>query len=109
MFTRHGHHIPGTIKDQTRPKFTKRCGGVNHCQQCTGEWEKWYTMKSQEINVVGVVPVTIEVNGKSQIVGEAKMEKLKSGGIVAHVELAEGYSHLMTKGFSLGSFSVADE
>lgn len=38
-FTAHGHHIPGTILDETRPEKVMRCGGVSHCKDCKREAE----------------------------------------------------------------------
>lgn len=32
-FTRHGHHIPGTVLDE-RPTRVARCGGVLLCTLC---------------------------------------------------------------------------
>lgn len=108
MFTRHGHHIPGTVKDQSRPKFVKRCGGVNHCKQCTAEWEKVYEMRKQPV-IVGEVPVTIEVDGKKTTVGTAKMEKTDGGHLIAHVDIQDPRFNAIMDGFSLGSFSIRDE
>ena len=109
MNTRHGHHIPGTIKEAERPKFVKRCGGVNHCTQCTAEWQRWYEMNQQKVNIVGEVPVTIEVNGRKETVGVAKMEKTQGGHLIAHVDIQDPRFNAIMDGFSLGSFSIKDE
>jgi hypothetical protein len=106
MFTRHGHHIPGTVKDLTRPEFTKRCGGVNHCKQCTGEWEKWFEMNREE-NFVTEVPLKDKPGGK--VIGTCKVEKTKNGDLLFHAQIDDEHiSHLMS-GFHIGALSIADK
>lgn len=108
MFTRHGHHIPGTVKDSNPPGYIpKKCGGVNHCEQCTGEWERWFM--SDKINFVGEVEVRGEVNELSIVVGTAKVEKTKSGSLAFHVKMHEGYEDYVTIGFKIGDFSVMQD
>lgn len=34
MYTAHGHHIPGTVKDAEKPLFVARCGGIQICEEC---------------------------------------------------------------------------
>lgn len=36
MYTSHGHHIPGTDKDDN-PPVADPCGGVENCSQCINE------------------------------------------------------------------------
>ena len=37
-WTTHGHHIPGTVKDDVmRPDRVGRCGGPKMCQKCQKE------------------------------------------------------------------------
>jgi hypothetical protein len=33
-YTTHGHHIPGTVKDDLHPLSVARCGGVSCCAEC---------------------------------------------------------------------------
>ena len=37
MYTSHGHHIPGTIKNDDRPEQVARCGGPRICKVCMRE------------------------------------------------------------------------
>lgn len=37
MYTRHGHHIPGTVKDYPLPEQVARCGGPKMCSVCAVE------------------------------------------------------------------------
>lgn len=37
MYTTHGHHIPYTQLDETRPGAVARCGGPTICAQCRTE------------------------------------------------------------------------
>jgi len=51
-FTRHGHHIIGSIKSGERPKVVKRCGGPRMCDLCREDknkfWEKYNEPLSRE-------------------------------------------------------------
>lgn len=40
MYTTHGHHIPGTTKDENFPEQVARCGGPSLCSQCSREAAK---------------------------------------------------------------------
>lgn len=40
MYTSHGHHIPGTIKNDDRPAQVARCGGPGLCKVCMKEAQK---------------------------------------------------------------------
>jgi len=105
--TRHGHHIPGTIKEAERPAFVKRCGGVNHCTQCTAEWQRWYEMNQETTNFIGEVRL---INKAGVEIGKAKVEKSKSGGLLFHADIEENYYlDALTRGFSFGSFSLKGE
>ena len=42
MYTSHGHHIPGTIKNNDRPAQVARCGGPGLCKVCMKEVQKFY-------------------------------------------------------------------
>lgn len=59
------------------------------------------------VEIVGEVPVTDKQGGN--VIGTAKMEKLKGGNIVAHVELSPEHSHLIAVGFRLGEFSIVED
>lgn len=37
MYTSHGHQIPGTVVEGTRPVSVHRCGGISMCAQCAME------------------------------------------------------------------------
>ena len=37
MYTSHGHHISGSVKDSTPPSVVHRCGGPKTCNVCFGE------------------------------------------------------------------------
>lgn len=37
MYTSHGHHIAGSVKDATHPGTVVRCGGPKTCDTCFGE------------------------------------------------------------------------
>lgn len=44
-YTRHGHHIPGTLKGEgvTKAPAPKRCGGVRTCLDCQVDAEAYMT------------------------------------------------------------------
>jgi hypothetical protein len=41
VYTRHGHHIPNTTKDEERPTYVARCGGPKICAQCKYDVETY--------------------------------------------------------------------
>jgi hypothetical protein len=64
----------------------------------------------QKMNVVAVVPVTDKPAGN--VIGRAKMEKTRSGDIIAHVEILPEHRHVMDiggNGFKIGSFSLVED
>lgn len=42
-FTKHGHHIPGTIRDEYNPNSVARCGGTYMCNQCQKDAAAFFT------------------------------------------------------------------
>ena len=44
MYTRHGHHIPGSIADDDQPGVVARCGGVYLCEECREEVSLFHTI-----------------------------------------------------------------
>lgn len=59
--------------------------------------------KNTPVGIIGEVPLTDRPGGN--VIGTAKIEKLKSGSIVAHVD-ARDIPEAITGGFSMGSFSI---
>ena len=60
MYTSHGHHIPGTIKNDDSPAQVARCGGPGLCQVCMKEAQKAMTEPNEELveatrGITGVV------------------------------------------------------
>lgn len=60
MYTSHGHHIPGTIKNDDRPAQVTRCGGPGLCQVCMKEAQKAMTEPNEDLveatrGITGVV------------------------------------------------------
>lgn len=47
MYTSHGHHIAGSIKD-TPPSTVVRCGGPKTCNECFGEALAYNSKKQME-------------------------------------------------------------
>lgn len=41
-FTKHGHHIPGTVLGIDRPNAIARCGGPRICKKCREEAAAWF-------------------------------------------------------------------
>lgn len=62
---------------------------------------------AENIRIVGEVPVTDKPGG--EVVGTAKMEKTRSGSLVAHVTMSPEHEHLIGVGFKLGDFSLVEE
>lgn len=62
---------------------------------------------AETIKFVGEIPVTDKPGGK--VVGVAKIEKLKSGALIAHVEMSPENIDLIATGFSFGSLSIAED
>lgn len=51
MYTRHGHHIPGTTKDDP-PDMVARCGGPGVCVDCSTDWADNMNADNEEIEIV---------------------------------------------------------
>lgn len=76
-------------------------------RQFTAEIYPPEEFSQEKLDIVGEVPVLAQPGGK--VIGTAKMEKLKSGAVVAHVEMSPGQEHLISVGFKLGDFSFAEK
>lgn len=49
-YTRHGHHIPGTLKGEgvtTAPSSVARCGAFILCEKCKKDAEEYRKMKAE--------------------------------------------------------------
>lgn len=67
-------------------------------------------VKLQKMNIVGVVPVLSKPG--DDVIGRAKMEKTRSGDLIAHVDILPEHRHVMDiggSGFKIGDFSIAEE
>lgn len=51
MYTSHGHHISGSVKDSTPPNVIARCGGPKLCDACFKEALAYNT--KEQIDAVG--------------------------------------------------------
>lgn len=57
----------------------------------------------EKLNWIGEVPVTErDPEGRGDVVGVAKVEKLKSGALVHHIDLMGKSVDILRRGFSLG-------
>lgn len=59
--------------------------------------------KKMLVGIIGEVPLKDRPGGN--VIGTAKIEKLKGGSLVAHVD-ARDIPEAITGGFSMGSFSL---
>lgn len=57
-FTKHGHHIPGTIRDKYNPDSVARCGGTHVCSQCQQDAANAATFTAE---VVAPRPIGIQL------------------------------------------------
>lgn len=61
-------------------------------------------------NFIGQVPVINRLpGGEGESIGEARVEKLKSGALVFHINLSGKGLEDLRRGFSLGDLSIAEE
>jgi hypothetical protein len=73
-YTRHGHHIPGTIEGDITVEGIARCGGVKICPSCKSEAEvatRGTTSRNDECRLDFTKHVTLRMRGDD--VGEAKI------------------------------------
>lgn len=64
----------------------------------------------EKLNWIGEVPVTERhPEGKGDVVAVAKVEKLKSGAVVYHIDLAKQSADILRRGFSLGELPIIEE
>ncbi|QPX71415.1 hypothetical protein SscP1EGY_17 [Streptomyces phage SscP1EGY] len=65
----------------------------------------------ERLNWIGEVPVTMRhVDGEGDVTRVAKVEKLKSGALVYHINLTgEGGLDFLRRGFSLGELPATEE
>jgi len=64
----------------------------------------------EKINWIGEVLVTARhPEGGGDVVAVAKVEKLKSGALVHHINLSGKDSEILRRGFSLGELPVIEE
>lgn len=61
MFTKHGHHIPGTVLGEERPEKVIRCGGPGLCKECSEEVQRamFAPENSYEPLVLESTPATV--------------------------------------------------
>lgn len=62
----------------------------------------------QKINFIGTVAVRKPGN-ESESIGEARVEKLRSGALVYHINLSDKDADFLRRGFSLGELPVIEE
>lgn len=55
--------------------------------------------------IIGEVPVTC----RGEVVAVAKVEKLRSGAEVFHIDLSEKSPDILLRGFSLGNLPIVEE
>ena len=62
----------------------------------------------EKMNIVGIVPLTDETG--DNVIGRAKVEKLRSGALVFHADIAPEHRHILEGGggFKMGDFSIAE-
>lgn len=61
---------------------------------------------------VGEVPVVNRLDGhpeEGEVVGTAKLERLSGGNIVVHIDGSTMTGEMLRRGFSLGSYSIAED
>ncbi len=64
----------------------------------------------EKLNWIGEVPVMERrPEGKGDVVAVAKVEKLKSGALVHHIDLSGKDVEILRRGFSLGELPVTEE
>lgn len=64
----------------------------------------------EKLNWIGEVPVTERhPEGKGDAVAVAKVEKLKSGALVHHIDLSGKSVEILRRGFSLGELGKEEE
>jgi hypothetical protein len=62
------------------------------------------------INWIGEVPVTERrPGGEGDVVGVAKVEKLRSGALIHHIDLSGKSADILRRGFSLGELPRDEE
>ena len=57
-WTRHGHHIPGTVKDDDRPEKVARCGGPRMCpdgRRYIGNYRLQTNSNDKDISVINPI------------------------------------------------------
>lgn len=64
----------------------------------------------EKLNIIGEVPLLSKPDG--EVIGIARVEKLRSGGLMFHSELYPEYRHVIELGgigFKIGDFSIAED
>lgn len=97
MYTSHGHHIPGTVKETPGPTHRARCGGTRMCRVCMSEVDASHEIMSKapktETRMGNVkVPLVKYEDGERKVIGEAMVEFDDKDIIVSTVSLIPGYS-----------------
>ena len=59
MYTSHGHQIPVTLVEGTRPKSVARCGGPRLCRQCKSEAQPYTQINLGETVMLELGPRTL--------------------------------------------------
>jgi hypothetical protein len=94
MYTKHGHHIPGTIPDGNPPALKARCGGTRMCRICQDEAAKFLSsvVVGVPVKYNGIVIGTADIqpDGKANITMETRIgNELLS---ILKVGMADGFS-----------------
>ena len=64
----------------------------------------------EKLNWIGEAPVTERhPEGEGDVVAVAKVEKLKSGALVYHIDLSNMSAEMLHRGFSLGEVPITEE
>lgn len=91
-FTGHGHHIPGTVKNGTRPVMVMRCGGPRLCKTCVSDVNRYFErVREKEIKDAKLKNIPVTMQGIR--VGLAHMTNDK---IIVEIKVSPG-AHEMLK------------
>lgn len=69
-------------------------------------------MTPREPKFVGTVPLINRLDGseeEGEVVGTAKLEELPGGNVIAHMNMSGQTAEILRRGFSFGSFSIAED
>lgn len=95
MYTRHGHHIPGTVLTDKRPVQVARCGGPKICTDCSIDAAKILMAEPHpQGDPLADLPVVINYKGEVFNIGEVSLEV--HDGYFVLTEMTMNGEHLAT-------------